>query len=749
MADPTSNNDVEGALKAGYSPAEIADHLGATNNFNVDQARKAGYSDAEIINQLAGTKLPTGPAPVPAAAPEAPPSPLRRAASVAANLVPSVGLGEAGLSLGTQMIATPVAGLAGIAQGVKNTFDRATGNPEGMSAADRVGQVGSALTYQPRSDVGKQATALIAKPAEWLASGADKAGQAASDITGSPAVGAAVNTGVQALPALLLKGAGRLAAPAADAGAATATAAAQDAATAAAKDYAVNKAGLNWDSLSDSIKAKLTAVAGDAKNLDNLDPEALAREAKLQSLPVPVPATRGQLTRDPVALRNEGNVSATAAGAPIRDIHLDQNQALLDNLDVLKGKVTGTGTTASQATTPQAAGASLQGAARAKLEFQQAKVKQLYQAAQDSGETAQKVDVTPIQDLISKTPDQTHYGYAKSWIGQNTERSQIPGAPTTTTDSLGMRYDGPVSDPTPGPRQVSINDLEDLRKAAVAKAMNGGEDGYYAGKLISAIDTATDGAGGDLYKAARAARKQQALEFGDQGAVAKLVDDKSRTDRTTALENTVKSIANGSLEDVQNVKRTLLTGGDASTRTAGKTAWRDLRASVIQDIKDRATNGVALNERDQLHITPAAMKRAVDSYGPAKLDEIFGPGTHRQLYNILDATRTLKAQLPSAAVGSSTMANMMTFLEKGITKIPGGGTVADLARGAAQMRNAGAAARAAQTATSTPLSEMVNKSAAAQSRATTLAKLGAGSLNKGNLIPLSLLNAQAGQQANR
>ena len=54
-----------------------------------------------------------------------------------------------------------------------------------------------------------------------------------------------------------------------------------------------------------------------------------------------------------------------------------------------------------------------------------------------------------------------------------------------------------------------------------------------------------------------------AFENETDPALAKLVDDKSRTDRTTALENTVKSIANGSIEDVQNVKRTLLTGGDA------------------------------------------------------------------------------------------------------------------------------------------------------------------------------------------
>ncbi len=686
------------------------------------------------------------PAP-PKPAPEAPPDLAHQALdaygqAVAAPFRAAAGAPEAALSLGSQMLATPVAGLSGIVQGVKNTFDRAAGNPVGMSAADRVDQVSNALTFQPRSGVGKETAAGISAPAQWVAAGADKAGQVASDITGSPLVGTAVNTGLQALPAVILK---RAAGGAADtAGTGSAATAAQTAAETAAKNYATNTAGLDWNSLSDSIKAKLTAVAGDAKNLQDLDPAALQREAKLQSLPVPVPATRGQLTRDPIALRNEGNISAGAsdAGAPIREIHLDQNQALLDNLDVLKGNVSGTGDTAASATNAQATGASLQGAARAKLEFQQAKVKQLYQAAQDSGETAQKVDVTPIQDMISKTPDQSHYGYAKAWIGQNTENSVVPGTPTTLTDSLGMKYDGPTSQPTQGPRQVSINDLEDLRKAAVAKSMNGGEDGYYAGKLIGAIDTATDGAGGDLYKAARAARKQQALEFGDQGAVADLVDNASRTDRATALEKTASTITNGSIEDVQKVKKTLLEGGDASTQAAGAKAWNDLRAQVVQDIKDRATNGVAPTERGGLNLTPSGLKRAIDSYGPQKLNEIFGPTSHRQLMDILDATQTVKTLPPGRAVGSSTVANAMAFLEKGITKIPGGGTVADIVRGAAKIRELGANDRAATVATTTPLSEMAAKSTASSQRAATLAKLGAKAKP---LIPLSQLNNQANQ----
>ena len=45
--------DVQGALKDGYSPAEIADYLASKSNFDVAGARKDGYTDDEIISHLA------------------------------------------------------------------------------------------------------------------------------------------------------------------------------------------------------------------------------------------------------------------------------------------------------------------------------------------------------------------------------------------------------------------------------------------------------------------------------------------------------------------------------------------------------------------------------------------------------------------------------------------------------------------------------------------------------------------------
>lgn len=52
-----ANFDVEGARKAGYSDAEIAQELSSTKNFDYAGAKKAGYSDADIVNELAGVSV--------------------------------------------------------------------------------------------------------------------------------------------------------------------------------------------------------------------------------------------------------------------------------------------------------------------------------------------------------------------------------------------------------------------------------------------------------------------------------------------------------------------------------------------------------------------------------------------------------------------------------------------------------------------------------------------------------------------
>lgn len=101
---------------------------------------------------------------------------------------------EPNLTLGSGMLAAPISGLAGLA-------GAALPGPEGQGA-EWARNTAQTLTYQPQTEGGKTALGAISYPFEKLAEGADWAGGKATDITGSPAVGAAVNTAVQAAPML-------------------------------------------------------------------------------------------------------------------------------------------------------------------------------------------------------------------------------------------------------------------------------------------------------------------------------------------------------------------------------------------------------------------------------------------------------------------------------------------------------------------------------------------------------------------
>jgi len=581
------------------------------------------------------------------------------------------------MAIGSSAVAAPLAGIAGLWTMAGRAAKVTNANP-----ADVVEGFQGALTYQPRTKAGQVGASIAAYPFQKLTQGADWLGQQVSDATGSPAAGAGVNAAAQFLaPLAVAKGVKVAMRP--KAGVAPAETPAQTVTPEArARDYVASTLDLDWNALPGQIQATLTSIAGDARNLAGLDAAAVKRQLQFQSLPKPVPATQGVLTRDPVQLRNEGNVAATDAGRGIRETHLDANQAILDNLEILKGRTRG------KAQTPEQVGISVQDQAlRAKLELKKREVSDKYKAAEAAGELQGKVSPARIIQTVRNSPDKTHFGWVESWL-KDMEVIKKTDSGTVTS-------------------KLTLKQLEDLRQAAVARRMDGGTEGYYAGKVIEAIDQTTDGAGGKLYKDARAARKAQALEFEETGAVSRLVENKSRTDRATALEDTWrKTVIGGSIDDLRNVKRSLLTGGNSKTRNAGKQAWRDIRAQTIQHIKDEATKTVAMDARGNPNVTPAAMKRAIDQIGPEKLDEIFGGGTSRQLNNLLEVTRLAKTEPPAIHKGSSTVGNVLSLLERAITKVPVVGDVTvGTAKAVVNLKQAGAASRITKEAQKMPLDD--------------------------------------------
>lgn len=564
-------------------------------------------------------------------------------------------------------VAAPVAGIAGLASA-------ATGLGDPASVVEKTQ---GALSYQPRTPGGQEALSTVTYPLRKLAEGADWTGKETSELTGSPLAGAAVNTLIQSAPAVLTRGAG--------AGVEGAEAAAQAAAKSAAAagraaHFVENSTGLKWAELSASARAMMTSIAEDAKNLEHLDPKATERVLRAKSQGIPM--TRGQATRNLAQLTREEALQKSDSGAPLGDIMAQQDEALFANLETLKKDVA----PKSKVDTPQKAGAPIQAALRRKMQTLQAEVSRKYAAASKAGETAAPVDLTPLEQWLSVPANKRNAGFLKSAIEDYKK------------DASGS---------------VSINNLEEIRKEAVANAMGPRSPAsHYAGEAISIIDKILDDSGGSVYKEARAAHRAVKEEFDRQGAIRKMVGSKGATDdRAIALEDTLETtVIRGSNEDLLKVKKSLLEGGTEATRRRGERAWADLQAGAISLLRDKAGGKRHIEgEKGQEQFNSAVLDTMNDLDRDGKLSTLFGE-------HVADRVRLLAKTIPDVRTkpsgrisGSDTVPRIINLLEKA-SHIPAvGNVVTGAVKGVMKLHQMGKEGRDVREATTTPLDEVAGK----------------------------------------
>jgi hypothetical protein len=96
-------------------------------------------------------------------------------------------------------------------------------------------------------------------------------------------------------------------------------------------------AGITSDAVIPEIYAGLKAQAEDAIRTGNpVDPAAMNRLMRSQTLPVPVPMLQGQITRNAMQFAKEQNLRGIqGVGEPITDVLTAQNKALVANLDAM------------------------------------------------------------------------------------------------------------------------------------------------------------------------------------------------------------------------------------------------------------------------------------------------------------------------------------------------------------------------------------------------------------------------------
>lgn len=574
--------------------------------------------------------------------------------------------------------------LKGAAEGAYNVAEKAVGDiaagayafgvgsanksgPAASQAFDDAQEVSSKLRFGPsaeqktegaRQAVEGSVSSVVGAPVKAVNKGIDvvsKAGNLSPKADAKLRLAGDIGTNL-AETAVLSKAGGKSSAPVVYA-------------EATARDYVSRNTVLDWDSLSGDFKAKITDIAKDAKSLDKLNPKAVERQGLLHSLDKPVTtATKGQLTRDPLQSRSEQLIKATSAGDELRQMDIDSNKTLLDNLDILKK---GTGSKAEGALQT---GRSVQTNLRSQYAKDAKNVSNLYKEAEAAGETRAPVDVSPLREWSSNPIHNRNAPYVQQFI----------------TD-MGAK------ERPHGEFQISVNDLEDLRKEAVANTKSSdGTTRYWAGQVIDKLDSMTKGIAGKKYQAAREARRNLGNEFERTDAVANLVQNKRMSNsRATALEATWnKTVKTGSLEDLQNVKTSL------GKSKEGTQAWNDLRGQTIEYIKSKATGGASglKNEAGDLNATWSGIKRAVDDIGQDKLKEMFGESTTKKINDVVEAAQILKTEAPTGVKGSPSIDKLMTLLDK----IPIVGWTANVLKKASEIGKAGRVTRSAKESPVSP-----------------------------------------------
>lgn len=633
------------------------------------------------------------------------------------------------MHVGSQIVGSAVGGLRGLA----NLAMPSNAGHRLDSAVDAINSTQNAFTYQPRTAAGKAVTQAITTPFKLLDQGTNYIGEKTTDaaqaLGASPEVAAGVGTAVKtgldiAIPAKIAKGFKGADIPSPEA---------------AAKDYVTRNLDTPWDALSDKTRQTLTAIAEDSKNLQNLDPKAVERQARLDALNVP--ATRGQITRDLPQLTREENITKSDAGQPVRDINAAQDTRLHELVDNLRQA------TGGQAETRQALGTSVQDEAlRAKEAASKSNYNRLYAKAR-AMEPDATVPAQPMQDLLKENPEIQHLGFLKSWLDKAnlTSNNAIPKTPDeikSALDSLSRKaqalpedmpfdspehqaiakqyasfkaqLDNPGSSAATQSGQLKLSELDDLRKKASGIAKSGGDNGYYAGEVVKAIDKSFEQVpeAAKAWADARDAFKAHKLEFSDTGAVNKLVGNRSRIDRKTALEDTFDTVVlKGSAEDITKVRNSLINGGTPETRAKGIQAWKDIQAATLDYLKEKAAGKRAIvGEKNQLQFNSTFRDAFNELEKDGKIDEIFTPEQAKLLRQINNVVGDVRTKPTGRIAGSDTTPRLLSMLER-VSKVPVAGNVlVGMAKGGKMLYDIGKDASAAKNAARSPLDETAAKS---------------------------------------
>lgn len=533
-----------------------------------------------------------------------------------------VGLGENALSIGTGATSGTIGLLGGTLKGlVDNIISGKYGTAEGADEAARTAEAGArALTYEPKTEAGRQ-------QAEVLGEGMKAA---------APLVGMAPEL------AVLSETAGAV----------------RPVVRAAAREKVVAPIQQAATTLAEQVKQKIVAPAAEAtpgtgKSAGSAAvDQATLRQAAADELPVKMKLTEGQKTRDFEQQRFERETAKLGeVGEPIRQRFQEQNLQLQQNMDAF---IDATG---AELTDVRNVGEVVDKALRSRAARDKTKIRALYKEADKAGEMKVDVDLNPVTELLKES---------------ESARSVAPILTATEQEMnrlAALHYTGRGGDRI----KLTLSDAEQLRKFVNKVTGADPTNIKFAADIKKAIDAATEGKGGELYKKAREARAQYANDYENFGLAKRLLNTKrGSTDRAIAMEDVLnKSVVSpaASLDTVTKLRQLLETEGPA-----GQQAWKELQGGMLRHIRDEALKGVTTDSAGNRVVSAGALDKAVNALDKSgKLDYVLGKKQAEQIRTVNEVAKYVTTSPPGVVNTSNTatvLAGLLDVAISGTTGVP-------------------------------------------------------------------------------
>lgn len=372
------------------------------------------------------------------------------------------------------------------------------------------------------------------------------------------------------------------------------------------------------------------------------EPQTISpRATQAQELPVPINLTEGQKTRQFAQQQFEREIAKQPElGQPLRERFADQNEAIIKNFDTF---IDASG---SELSDLRATGTAVDKALRERAMKDKNKIKIAYTNAEKAGEMEAPTTLESVIQHINESAPEA-------------EVSNVLKAARQKALQLGIAVEDGNGNLIPQP--TTLKNAEIFRRS-ISAATNAEPTNIRQSTIMKGlIDESTSGIGGELYKNARELRTKYANDYENAGLVRDLIGKKRGTeDRKIAIEDVFqKSILNASTDEVNNVKRLLLTGEEG-----GSQAWKELQGATLRYIKDEATKNVARDERGNPLVSASQLDRILKGLDKGgKLEEIFGKKGANQLRIINDVSKDVLVAVPNSVNSSNTAATILAGLD--------------------------------------------------------------------------------------